>query len=319
MEELLNAGQVYVNGFAVPAAEKADIQFKVNGFVSFYKDGAEWKQSVHKATDGEATFVGARRSFAEGLSKMAGLTVKLSCGEDGFVTRIDFTVKETVAVDKLLDQGNGTLRIDRSSFTLANKPGMPDINNTVFSKENVDPELRAGDLALYWEAADGWHLQRADGVAGILYGGKDHSHYIFNGIRYGDSNITKYSLAKANRPGQFLEARRTLGLFDVEVTAWFTRTGYPFGFTGGEHAREALELGVKNAETARGGIKASADGSDTAASERWMTAEDLAAFDAQLAAAKAALANSSASALDLDRAVYELAVALDRAAQGTKA
>ena len=106
---------------------------------------------------------------------------------------------------------------------------MPDINNTVFSKENVDPELRAGDLALYWEAADGWHLQRADSVAGILYGGKDHSHYIFNGIRYGDSNITKYSLAKANRPGQFLEARRTLGLFDVEVTAWFTGTGYPFG------------------------------------------------------------------------------------------
>ena len=95
------------------------------------------------------------------------------------------------------------------------------------------------------------------------------------------------------------------------MTAWFTGTGYPFGFTGGEHAREALELGVKNAETARGGIKASADGSDTAASERWMTAEDL-------AAAKAALADSSASALDLDRAVYELAVALDRAAQGTK-
>ena len=102
------------------------------------------------------------------------------------------------------------------------------------------------------------------------------------------------------------------------MTAWFTGTGYPFGFTGGEHAREALELGVKNAETARGGIKASADGSDTAASERWMTAEDLAAFDAQLAAEKAALADSSASALDLDRAVYELAVALDRAAQGTK-
>ena len=39
----------------------------------------------------------------------------------------------------------------------------------------------------------------------------------------------------------------------------------------------------------------------------------------ELEQAKAALADSSASALDLDRAVYELAVALDCAAQGTKA
>ena len=92
---------------------------------------------------------------------------------------------------------------------------------------------------------------------------------------------------------------------------WSTETGYPIGFTRGDDAREALAAALANAEAIAKALAVSTDGSDTAASERWMTAEDL-------AAAKAALANSSASALDLDRAVYELAVALDRAAQGTK-
>lgn len=92
---------------------------------------------------------------------------------------------------------------------------------------------------------------------------------------------------------------------------WSTETGYPIGFTRGDDAREALAAALANAEAIAKALAVSTDGSDTAASERWMTAEDL-------AAEKAALADSSASALDLDRAVYELAVALDRAAQGTK-
>lgn len=100
---------------------------------------------------------------------------------------------------------------------------------------------------------------------------------------------------------------------------WSTETGYPIGFTRGSGARETLAAALANAEAIAKALAVSADGGDVAASERWMTAEDLAAFDAQLAAAKAALADSSASALDLDRAVYELAVALDCAAQGTKA
>lgn len=103
------------------------------------------------------------------------------------------------------------------------------------------------------------------------------------------------------------------------MTMWSTETGYPIGFTRGGGARETLAAALANAEAIAKALAVSADGSGTAASERWMTAEDLAAFDAQLAAEKAALADSSASALDLDRAVYELAVALDRAAQGTKA
>ncbi len=319
VKALLRAGAVYVNGAAVPGSERGAEDFVINDFPSLWKTGeGTWAYSVHKLYSAEdLSFEEASLGFIQGISKMRGLDVRLYSADGVYADRMEVLIKESTLVNSMEKTGD-TVRIGRYDFALATNEIRPDVNNISFPAANVDPELRAGDLALYWEAADGWHLQRADGVAGILYGGKDHSHYIFNGIRYGDSNITKYSLAKANRPGQFLEARRTLGLFDVEVTAWFTGTGYPFGFTGGEHAREALELGVKNAETARGGIKASADGSDTTASERWMTAEDLAAFDAQLAAEKAALADSSASALDLDRAVYELAVALDRAAQGTK-
>lgn len=114
----------------------------------------------------------------------------------------------------------------------------------------MDPNLRVGDIALYWCENGVWHIQQAVAAAGTL--------------------------------------------------------------TQGGGARETLAAALANAEAIAKALAVSTDGSGTAASERWMTAEDL-------AAAKAALADSSASALDLDRAVYELAVALDCAAQGTKA
>ncbi|MCD7902495.1 MAG: S-layer homology domain-containing protein, partial [Oscillospiraceae bacterium] len=138
VEALLNAGKVYVNGFQIPAEESDDIAFKVNGFVSFYKDDDEWMNSVHKATSGETTFAAARTAFVEGLSLMSGLTVVLPYDENGYVTEIQFTVKESVAVEELIDNGDGTYSIDRSNFTLAVKEGMPDINDAVFAAANVD-------------------------------------------------------------------------------------------------------------------------------------------------------------------------------------
>ncbi|MCC8091370.1 MAG: hypothetical protein LIO55_08335 [Oscillospiraceae bacterium] len=315
VEALLNAGKVYVNGFQIPAEESDDIAFKVNGFVSFYKDGDEWMNSVHKATSGETTFAAARTAFVEGLSLMSGLTVVLPYDENGYVTEIQFTVKESVAVEELIDNGDGTYSIDRSNFTLAVKEGMPDINDAVFAAVNVDAAVEAGCLALYWEATDGWHLERADSESGYLTDGQDHGYYIFNETYYVDSNITKYNLAKANRPGQFLEAHRTLGLFGEEITAWFVGD-YPFGFTTNAPAA-ALELGIVNATAAKAEIVVSADGSDVATDVLWMTTDDLTDFEAQIAAAEAVLTNADSTCFDLDRAIYELAITLDAAAYGT--
>ncbi|MCD8129229.1 MAG: hypothetical protein LUD54_06590 [Oscillospiraceae bacterium] len=315
VEALLNAGKVYVNGFQIPAEESDDIAFKVNGFVSFYKDGDEWMNSVHKATSGETTFAAARTAFVEGLSLMSGLTVVLPYDENGYVTEIQFTVKESVAVEELIDNGDGTYSIDRSNFTLAVKEGMPDINDAVFAAANVDAAVEAGCLALYWEATDGWHLERADSESGYLTDGQDHGYYIFNETYYVDSNITKYNLAKANRPGQFLEAHRTLGLFGEEITAWFVGD-YPFGFTTNDPAA-ALELGIVNATAAKAEIVVSADGSDVATDVLWMTTDDLAVFEAQIAVAETVLANADSTCFDLDRAIYELAITLDAAACGT--
>ncbi len=315
VEALLNAGEVYVNGFQIPAEESDDIAFKVNGFVSFYKDGDEWMNSVHKATSGETTFAAARTAFVEGLSLMSGLTVVLPYDENGYVTEIQFTVKESVAVEELIDNGDGTYSIDRSNFTLAVKEGMPDINDAVFAAVNVDAAVEAGCLALYWEATDGWHLERADSESGYLTDGQDHGYYIFNETYYVDSNITKYNLAKANRPGQFLEAHRTLGLFGEEITTWFVGD-YPFGFTTNDPAA-ALELGIGNATAAKAEIVVSADGSDVATDVLWMTTDDLTVFEAQIAAAEAVLANADSTCFDLDRAIYELAITLDAAAYGT--
>lgn len=183
----------------------------------------------------------------------------------------------------------------------------------------MDPNLRVGDIALYWCENGVWHIQQAVAATGRLTQGSGEEKFVLNGTAYADALITRYNLQAANRTSQFLTAHTVLSLQDYPVTMWSTETGYPIGFTRGGDARETLAAALANAEAIAKALAVSADGSDTAASERWMTAEDLAAFDAQLAAEKAALADSSASALDLDRAVYELAVALDRAAQGTTA
>lgn len=297
VEEILNAGKFFVNGFALPAAES---EFNINlGFITLVKtaDGS-WSSSVHKGNTSDPTFEAARLKLAEGLTKFAGLHVNLfDDDEDGFADRIETTVKQSVRVDALIADGNN-VKIDRTNFEVAVKEGAQEVNDVVFPASHVDPALQAGDVGLYWETPDGFYLERCAGKIGRLTEGADHGYYVFDEVRYEDvGGVTKYHLAKANRPGQFLEAMRTLGLLgQVDVIAW-TVGDYQIAAFSNINAASVLSQGVAAANAAR-----NADGA---------SAESLAALDAQIAAANAALADSASTGADLDRAFYELALAVD--------
>lgn len=284
VKALLRAG-------AVSGSERGAEDFVINDFPSLWKTGeGTWAYSVHKLYS------------ADGV----------------YADRMEVLIKESTLVNSMEKTGD-TVRIGRYDFALATNEIRPDVNNIRFPAANVDPNLHVGDIALYWCENGVWHIQQAVAATGRLTQGSGEEKFVLNGTAYADALITRYNLQAANRTSQFLTAHTVLSLQDYPVTMWSTETGYPIGFTRGDDACEALAAALANAEAIAKALAVSADGSGTAASERWMTAEDLAAFDAQLAAEKAALADSSASALDLDRAVYELAVALDCAAQGTKA
>lgn len=320
VKALLRAGAVYVNGAAVPGSERGAEDFVINDFPSLWKTGeGTWAYSVHKLYSADdLSFEAASLGFIQGISKMRGLDIRLYSADGVYADRMEVLIKESTLVNSMEKTGD-TVRIGRYDFALATNEIRPDVNDISFPAANVDPNLRVGDIALYWCENGVWHIQQAVAAAGTLTQGSGEEKFILNDTAYADALITRYNLQAANRTSQFLTAHTALSLQDYPVTMWSTETGYPIGFTRGGGARETLAAALANAEAIAKALAVSADGSNTAASERWMTAEDLAAFDAQLAAAKAALADSSASALDLDRAVYELTVALDCAAQGTKA
>ena len=295
VEEILNAGKFIVNGFPLPATEA---EFNINlGFITLVKKDEGWSSSVHKGNTSDPTFEAARTKLAEGLTKFAGLYVDLFDDDnDGYADRIETTVKQSVRVDEIIVDGD-SVKIDRTNFKVAVKEGAQEINDVVFAAKNVDPALQAGDIALYWETPEGFHIERCASKVGLLTEGTDHGYYVFDGVRYEDvGGVTKYHLAKANRPGQFLEAHRTLGLLGkVEIIAW-TVGDYQIAAYSNVDSKAILTQGVDAAKAVQ-----TAGAAD----------DVVAALNTEIAAAEAILADATATAADLDRMFYELALAVD--------
>lgn len=311
VEALLNAGSVYVNGKAVPATADETDSFVINGFPSLWKTGENtWAYSVHKLYSGaDLTFEEARLGFIQGISQMRGLTMELyDYDGSGYADRIETTIKESTLVYTMAVSG-GSTTITRYDYALATDEDRPDVNDLVFPTENVDPDIREGDIVHYWFDGEAWHMERAVAVQGTLTRGSGDYKWVLNGTGYIDTRTTRYNLYAANRTAQFLTAHTNLGLEEIEVTMWLTDTGYAVGLSRGDNAPAALKLAIQNAEQAKGDVKVSTDGSDVITLESWVTADVMAAFNEAIAAARAVLDDAGSSNTDMDTAIYKLSSA----------
>lgn len=316
IEALLNAGKVYVNNVAVPASANETDSYVINGFSSLWKTGEKtWAYSVHKLYSGtDLTFEEARMGFIEGISQMRGLTMELYSEDgSGHATRMETIIKESTLVNSMTEKGGNTY-IGRYDFALATDELRPDVNNVVFPSKNVDPELKVGDIALYWFDGAEWHIQRAVAETGTLVKGSGEEKFVMNGTAHSDALITRYNLQAANRTSQFLTAHDNLGLTGIPVTMWSTETGFPIGFTRGDgDARAALKAAVINARNIGARYEISADGADVLTSESWVTQAVMDEYVAAIDAAEAVLNDSKATNIDLDMAVYNVSSALGSA------
>ena len=333
---LLNEGEVYVNGIAVPAsstelAALPDQTYEMNMIPGLYynPDKSTYGYAVHKyvfnygvgilpgVTDLPMTFETARIQFVENLSQRRGRTTRLTLNAAGQAERIDLEEFESVLIGNLEDHGSNTT-IDRTTFTLetGRYPERFDVNNVFFPTSNVDFSTQVGDFAVWYLSPDGWNLKRAVPVVGLLT--KDASkfyHINDTDVRY-EADCSRFNLATASRPTQFYTAYTRLGLTAFNVTVWCVPgSGNPIGFTYGSdaNAKSALDLAITNAEGAKTGVVVSIDGTDVATGTKWVTQATMDAFNAAIAAAQVVYDNPANGMIEYDSAIYDLGVEIGAA------
>ena len=179
VKALLRAGAVYVNGAAVPGSERGAEDFVINDFPSLWKTGeGTWAYSVHKLYSADdLSFEEASLGFIQGISKMRGLDIRLYSADGVYADRMEVLIKESTLVNSMEKTGD-TVRIGRYEFALATNEIRPDVNNISFPAANVDPNLRVGDIALYWCENGVWHIQQAVAAAGTLTQGSGEEKFI---------------------------------------------------------------------------------------------------------------------------------------------
>lgn len=310
VEAILNAGNYYVNGYQVPRTEEeCGDAFVIMGYDKLYKTENGWAAENNKRTG--TTFDDARLGMVEALSRTTGLPVYIyDTDGDGYADKIDSMFYAVVLVDSLIDNGDGTMSVDRGDFQLTRTK--IDVNDLKFPIQNVDPTIKAGDMAMFWQdSEDGWMLEREVAVQGKLTDAADHQYYVFNDEKIIDGmNNPKASINVANRPGQYANAHLAFGLDDVEITFWVTTEGsIASGFTSNDNSKECLERAIAYCENLRKDVVTSSDGTGVDAGTKWIPPEEMVTYYNAISAAKAVLADESASNSARDTQVYNLFVA----------
>ncbi|MCD8021195.1 MAG: hypothetical protein LUF92_16965 [Clostridiales bacterium] len=179
LQEIVNAGEVYVNNFAV-SAEEAD--FEVNGqkVISQGEDGWNWSTN-EKYSGTSDTYAEAAYQFVENLTGLAGQSVQF-LAETGTqtVAQIKTTVVETglaygtdgtYAITWYMDEDGNTYQDGNGEdITFDSENG----SSSVTTQDNQS--IYSGDIYIYWKDADTlgatsqWVAVRAAYVRGTLSG-----------------------------------------------------------------------------------------------------------------------------------------------------
>lgn len=317
LAEIIKAGEVYVNGYQIPYVKEdgsySVTDFKINGQSNVWQADAEndlwgWQLHMYYQYDGgpmgalsgiegfvsgqAVPFETAITYYVKYLGNIRGQALKLyaKAGEST-VSRIEATRLDTSIVGGVVNNGDGTVTLNGTDGKAIQ----------TFKSENFDASIQAGDGVIFWEENDtGWIAKRGYAITSYLVENlaDDHSPWIYvNGENAStEDSLADKEMAEGYRHTQFIRGYRRTRQFDDKtvVTMWSsTPDGYGFAFTYPESsARGALEYAVKYTGDYAATLKVSADGSDVAATDLWVTKDAMDTFNTALASAKALLADS---------------------------
>lgn len=335
VEAVIAAGQFYINLWAIPATEAVFQNstectsggYLVNQVAWLYYNAttSSWYGGYEAETEADS-YDAAALSVATGI--VAGLEVRLwDTDGDGFADVIDADYLEGVTVDTVTENTNGTYSVYRGNIDVANKT--PE-EGTIFDGDvfsgagpdilaaNFDTTISSGDIALFWYGPNGWAVKRAQEVVGLFVDGADHAYYDIDGVQYEDAmRFSRDNLFISNRPGEFTDAQKYFGLTNdsaagLNVSLWLvpvtneTETGAPIGMTSDMNSRAFLTRSVAQAQAQLDGVVVSADGSDVASTQEWVTQDVYTQLDDAIARANSSLAAANSSSFLLDYQIYVL-------------
>ena len=281
-----------------------------------------------------------------GAVKSAGTQITLNL-ENSAVTSMEIFKTSGMLVDHVEEKdGVVVAYVDKETPFKVTQGFGPDAVSidVTFLPENVG-EIVEGGIAVYWEAADGYHLEMAEARTGKLTDGADHKYYVLETtdgetINYDPADMYSRGFSAGNRPGQFINTQNYMELNDIEVTVWSipgtieAGTPMPIGITGLENASARLEGAVEFTENilAMTVVAESAEEAATKAAESGLTEHHwvreavtvdhvsevtgndspgvLDMLNAKVAEAKDMLSAGEATYAELDEEAYELFIAM---------
>ncbi|WP_303972165.1 hypothetical protein [Streptococcus merionis] len=322
--DLVSTGQVYVNGYQVSymtdEGKASTKELTVNDETLLWTEGGRgyevWNWSAQKMWSGAGReLTTSAYDLVINLSYREGEEIKLykKSGSDT-ASLIMFTMIDTAVITGIEVSGD-TVIID----TVEETEDGDEATTVELPSDHFDDSIKAGDIIILTDdATDGLTAKKAVAVTGQLVETENIKQPDWlaadsdKAVAFSDALIERKHVAEYARNTQFIRGQRRLNLYDYneDIIMWQTTTGYSIGFTRGDAAKGALEYGIAYAETQTANVVTSADGSDVSSDKYWVTQEVWDAYQTELKEAKALLDDESATNLDYDAEILELANAL---------
>ncbi|MFE7933414.1 hypothetical protein ACFU6S_32780 [Streptomyces sp. NPDC057456] len=314
---LIAAGAVKVNDVPVPTVtgdgEYSADQLDINGGSGLWENAdGSWSYNVQILLQGSnESYAAAVVDFVNAVTLMRGISYRLTV-TDGVVTAMSATIKD-VAFANTVSKGSKS-----TEFTIAGHgdggTDKPNPSTISFPNNNVAGRPKSQNMVLYWEDAEGWHLERAASKNVVLDVSRDSSGNLtesVDGADFTDSRLTLQYSEPWNRPTQPFRAMYWMGENNVSATQWFATPGVTVGFSRGAGARPALAAALTKANKALSTVAVSSagDGSDVAEGTMWVTQAYHDIFDKAVADAQAELDSEHATNSEYEGALYRLAQA----------
>lgn len=335
VKKVISTGKYFINNQAIPAtaidcAAKYPSGYLVNRKPWLYKDGNKW----HGGINGEKSFDSYdAAALAVATSIPAGLEIKLyDTNNDGYTDLIKTQYMEALIVNTISHNKDGEYKINRgeidSSINYASTDGRPfdsthftSSSNNIIKKSNFDPDIKEGNIALFWYDINGWKIKKAKEINGFFIAGADHKYYQINDVKYQDAmRFSRDDVIISNRPGEFANAQKYFKFINngkFKVSLWLVPTtnypeskGAPIGFTTDKNAGIFLKKAIFIAQTKLDSVIISKDAADLAKGTRWTTPAAYNELSTAIARAQTVL-NSEKSPMLLDYQVYLLYLTLN--------
>lgn len=317
IKDLIAAGAVYINDVQVPVEISPDVysadKLDINGGKGLWKnEDGTWGYDVQILFKNDnLSYEDAVLNLVNSVTKLRGIDYNLIMG-DGKVIGLTATIFD-IAMANTLTKG--------SAYTTFTTVGEGDVNTTGksnpstinFPNANVTGNPQSQDVVLFWEDAEGWHLQRANSevvTVIVSINGTSISGTI-NGQSIIDSRLSLQYSEPWNRPSQPIRAMGWMEEESVSVIQWTCAHGITVGISRGDGAKPALEAAIAKAENALATVKVSAsgDGSDVSIDKMWVTQDYKDRFTQAVDDAKDVFNNGNATNAEYEGALYRLAQA----------